>query len=347
MRVLIFYSKTGAGHLRCAEAIDEHLKKADQNLEILLVDGLSINNFGKNTHPDKIFHLLSTKLLFLYNFFYTFLDNAVGVWILRITVKLFWKKALERIIYDFNPDLIVTTHPAITKSIFPNLKIPYVSVCVDLGKPHRLWFDKKADKILVADHMVLQSGAKIIDGSKIKVLGYPLKEDFRVPKSSHKKTGRILILGGGVGAGNLEKQATFLTKAFPDKVFTVVCGFNKKLQNKLRAKNIANLEVLGFSHQVPQLIHHADIVLTKAGPGSVTESAIMRTPMVITGWVAKQEKGNVDFVLENNLGVFCPDVEKLPEAIIEIYKNYQKYSKGEAELIHGSDHIAKFLLSII
>lgn len=347
MRVLIFYSKTGAGHLRSAEAIGEHLKKANQNLEILLVDGLSINNFGKKTHPDKIFHLFSTKLLFLYNFLYTILDNAVGVWILRVTVKLFWKKALEKAVREFNPDLIVTTHPAITKSILSNFKIPFVVVCVDLGKPHRLWFDKMIDKTIVSDQMVLQSGAKIINEGKIKVLGYPLKEDFKAPKSSHKKTGRILILGGGTGAGNLEKQAFFLTKAFPDKAFTIVCGFNEKLENKLKAKNIANLKVLGFSHQVPQLIHSADIVLTKAGPGSIVESAIMRTPMVITSWVTKQEEGNVDFVTQNNLGIYCPQVDKLPQAIRQIYKNYQKYSKGEAELVHGSDHIAKLLLSMI
>ncbi len=346
-KILIFYSKTGAGHLRSAEAIDEHLKKADKNLEVLLVDGLSTNNFGKNIHPDKIFHLFSTKLLFLYNFLYTILDNALGVWMLRYLVKLFWEKALKKTVWEFNPDLIVTTHPAITKSIFPDLKIPFVSVCADLGKPHRLWFDKKADKTLVSDRMVLQNGAKIIDESKIKVLGYPLKEDFKVPKYSHKKTGRILILGGGAGVGNLEKQAFFLTEAFPDKRFTIVCGFNEKLENKLKAKNIANLEVLGFSHEIPQLIYSADIVLTKAGPGSIAEAAIMRTPMVITSWVTKQEEGNVDFFFFFNLGIYCPKVDKLLQALSQIYKNYQKYSKGEIELASGSDKIAKFLLSLI
>lgn len=343
-RILIFYSKTGAGHLRSAEAVADHLKKIDQSLNIQLVDGLAINNFGKSTYPERIFHHFSTRLLFLYNFLYVVLNNFIGVFILRSVVKLFWGQALKKVVDQFKPDLIITTHPAISPAVLSHIGAPFVVVCVDLGQPHRLWFDQKADYIIVADHLVKNHAEKFATPEKIVVLGYPLREDFKTPASPHLPSGRILILGGGAGVGNIKKQTLSLTRAFPDKKFVAVCGFNQSLEKQLKEKNLPNLKVLGFVHHIPQLIAEADIVLTKAGPATLIEAAIMKTPIIITSWVVMQEKDNVDFIVNNKLGLYCPDINRLPEAISTIYQNYSKYSHGEMELAGGSEQIAKFLL---
>ncbi len=337
-KILIFYSKTGAGHLRAAEALSEHLKLLDQTLQIQLIDGMATDNFGSKTHPEEVFYLFSSKLRFLYNFLYQSFDNKQGVFLIRLLFKLIFGSLVERKIKEFSPDLVVSTHPAIRAQVM---------VCVDLGKPHLLWFDQKADQIVVPDQVVADYGAKFLNRNKINILGYPLKADFKTPKKKHKISNTILILGGGAGVGSIEEQVRTLTNNFPEKKFIVVCGFNSRLKQELLSKNIANLEVLGFTDQLPWLVGDSDMVLTKAGPGSIVEAAILKTPLIITSWITWQEKENVEYVVNNNLGLYCPDVNNLPSSIEAVYRDYQKYSHGEIELAHGSDKIARFLVSLL
>ena len=50
-----------------------------------------------------------------------------------------------------------------------------------------------------------------------------------------------------------------------------------------------------------------DVVVTKAGPGTIMEAVALGKPLILTGAVGLQEEGNIGFVTEAQLGVFCPN----------------------------------------
>lgn len=45
----------------------------------------------------------------------------------------------------------------------------------------------------------------------------------------------------------------------------------------------------------------SDVIITKAGPGTISEALICGLPMVLNAFVPCQEEGNIPFVTENNV----------------------------------------------
>ena len=50
----------------------------------------------------------------------------------------------------------------------------------------------------------------------------------------------------------------------------------------------------------------ADIVVGKAGPGTIAEATCCGAPLVLTSFVPGQEEGNAEFVTEAGAGVYAP-----------------------------------------
>ncbi len=50
----------------------------------------------------------------------------------------------------------------------------------------------------------------------------------------------------------------------------------------------------------------ADVLLTKAGPGTITEGLLCGLPLVLIGKVPGQEDGNVAYVVKSGAGVWEP-----------------------------------------
>ncbi|MDQ2865629.1 MAG: hypothetical protein M3R51_05335, partial [Candidatus Eremiobacteraeota bacterium] len=53
---------------------------------------------------------------------------------------------------------------------------------------------------------------------------------------------------------------------------------------------------------IPEYFHAVDLLVTKAGPGSLAEANAAQLPVVVYDYVPGQERGNVDFVRHNGVG---------------------------------------------
>jgi 1,2-diacylglycerol 3-beta-galactosyltransferase len=62
------------------------------------------------------------------------------------------------------------------------------------------------------------------------------------------------------------------------------------------------MHVLGFTDKIPEYFRAVDLLVTKAGPGSLAEANAAQLPVVVYDYVPGQERGNVDFVRQNGLG---------------------------------------------
>ncbi|KAK1323469.1 hypothetical protein QJS10_CPA02g01350 [Acorus calamus] len=168
--------------------------------------------------------------------------------------------------------------------------------------------------------------------SQIKVYGLPVRPTFVKsirPKVELKRElgmdddlPAVLLMGGGEGMGPIEATARALGNALYDDnlgepigQILIICGRNKKLANRLLAIDWKiPVQVKGFVTKMEECMGACDCIITKAGPGTIAEAMIRGLPIILNGFIAGQEVGNVPYVVENGCGKFS----KAPKEIANI-----------------------------
>lgn len=64
---------------------------------------------------------------------------------------------------------------------------------------------------------------------------------------------------------------------------------------------------LGFVSKMAEYMVAADVLVSKAGPGTISEAAALSLPVLLTSFLPGQEEGNVDFVVDGGFGSYCSD----------------------------------------
>ena len=98
----------------------------------------------------------------------------------------------------------------------------------------------------------------------------------------------------------------------PQQELTVVCGGNEELHAKLQKRfgDDRHMHIHGLVDNVPQLMHSADLFITKPGGLSTTEAAACGLPMVLMDTVAGCEGHNLTFFLQRG-GAVTADTPRL------------------------------------
>jgi len=69
-------------------------------------------------------------------------------------------------------------------------------------------------------------------------------------------------------------------------------------------KGNVDIMPLGFLTNIPEYMVAADVLVSKAGPGTIAEAASVGLPIMLTSFLPGQEAGNVDVVLEKEFGEY-------------------------------------------
>lgn len=69
--------------------------------------------------------------------------------------------------------------------------------------------------------------------------------------------------------------------------------------------------VYGFASNMDELMAASDLLITKAGPGTIVEATTRGLPMILSSYLPGQEEGNVAYVIENKFGTYCIDPNKI------------------------------------
>ena len=72
-----------------------------------------------------------------------------------------------------------------------------------------------------------------------------------------------------------------------------ICGRNLRLQRRLTrlaARTGGRLTVLGFVDNMSDWLRCADVVIAKAGPGTIAEAACCGVPLLLTSHLPGQER---------------------------------------------------------
>mmetsp|Transcript_14874 Transcript_14874/g.20694 ORF Transcript_14874/g.20694 Transcript_14874/m.20694 type:complete len:132 (+) Transcript_14874:118-513(+) len=71
----------------------------------------------------------------------------------------------------------------------------------------------------------------------------------------------------------------------------------------------------------------SDCIVTKAGPGTITEANIRGLPIMLSSYLPGQERGNVDFVLKGGFGSFSKKPEVIAQTVSEWLQDEESLEK--------------------
>jgi 1,2-diacylglycerol 3-beta-galactosyltransferase len=135
----------------------------------------------------------------------------------------------------------------------------------------------------------------------------------------------------------------------------VICGRNRLLKRRVARlagrSGDGRLTAHGFVGNMPDWLRCADVVVGKAGPGTIAEATCCGAPLVLTSYVPGQEKGNAEFVTGAGAGVFAPRPRQLAAEIGRLRRDpgalaAMREASVQASRPRAATDIARFLAGL-
>jgi processive 1,2-diacylglycerol beta-glucosyltransferase len=323
-RILVLSAAVGAGHLRAAQAVELALREADPGATVKNVDVLTLTNAAFRKLYGQAYLDLVNKAPHVLGFFYDYIDRPRKATDPRETFRKLMMKlnlaSLCEMLECQRWDVIVNTHflPAeIIAMLRKRRKIstPQMTVTTDF-ETHRLWVNQPCEHYTVAT----DEGAAYlhhwgVPAENISITGIPIHPVFATPKDRRACMQRqgiagdrpvVLQLAGGFGVGPIaEIYRSILSIDIPIDLIAVT-GRNAPVRKKLQAIDVParhRATVLGFTDQMDELMAAADVVVSKPGGLTTSETLARGAAMVIVNPIPGQESRNSDYLLENGAAI--------------------------------------------
>ena len=330
--ILFLFSDTGGGHRSAAEAISEalQLEYGDAVTTEMLDFFKSHAPLPLNKMPDWYPDMVKAPQLWGLSFKMS--DGRRRARAITASTWPYVGRAARKIVKEHPADLVVTVHPLATTVFLKALgrnRPPFITVVTDMVTTHALWYDQRSDLILVPTENARQRAIAYEMGSdQVRIVGQPVAERYCVPagnkKALREKLGWeqdktiILLVGGGEGMGPLGETAREIAASGLDVALAIVAGRNQRLKKQLESVDWqVPVHIYGFTSELPDFMRAADVLVTKAGPGTISESLNAGLPMILYAKLPGQEDGNVTFVVEEEVGVWNPDPKQVARTLVE------------------------------
>jgi 1,2-diacylglycerol 3-beta-galactosyltransferase len=328
--ILFLFSDTGGGHRSSTEAIIEALKLefddliSTQMVDIFLDAAPRPLNYAPKMYPYMV------RVPEMWGLGYRISDGNRRAKMLVKSAYPYVRRKLRKVINRYPADMIVSVHPLANDPFLHALgknRPPFITVVTDLITGHTLWYHQGVDLCVVpteaAYKHALLSGLK---PEQVKIIGLPVASRFCQPTGDknalRQKLGWpedkliVLLVGGGEGMGPLEKTAVAIAEANLPITLVVVAGRNAELKERLDARQWPMKTLIyGFVHEMPDFMRAADILVTKAGPSTITEALNAGLPLILYSRLPGQEDGNVDYVLSEGVGLWAPKTSYIVSAL--------------------------------
>lgn len=208
--------------------------------------------------------------------------------------------------------------------------------------------------------------SKNIPENKVFVTGIPISSRFlknydkqeilnEFGLQNNKKT--ILFFGGGeFGLGKTKTFEIFetLVKNFNDIQIIAIAGKNEKMKLKfekiVQENNKQNyVKILEYTNKVPELMAISDLVVSKPGGLTTSESLASNLPMIIINPIPGQEEENAEFLEEKDIGIWIRKNDSAYEIFRNLFANPEKLEKMKknTEILakkHSTEDICKTIL---
>lgn len=326
-KVLIFYASYGGGHLSAANSIKQYIDENYKNYETKIVDCMLYVNKPINKVTTTAYKEMAKKFPWAWGEVYYHSQKGALARISSASNKLLAKKLLN-LLYEYEPDTIISTHPFASQMISYLKKKNLISctlttIMTDFA-PHDQWLVGKdyVDFFFVSHEKMRQSLIDVgISAEKVFATGIPLSNRFLLHYNKEEIKNsfgldidkRVVLFFGGGEFGLGREQTIDILRSFivhsSDLQIVAIAGKNEKMKEDFeelveeqKAGNI--VKVLAYTNQVPELMSISDLVVTKPGGLTTTESLASGLPIVVINPIPGQEEENAEFLVNAGVAVW-------------------------------------------
>jgi processive 1,2-diacylglycerol beta-glucosyltransferase len=353
-RILVLSASVGAGHLRAAEAVEAALQQMVPEAHVKNVDVLELTNGVFRRFYGKFYLDLVNKAPHVLGYFYDMLDRPSKSGKnrgdrFRLMLEKLNLRPFIRFLQTEPWDLVINTH-FLPAEIIASLRkkrlfvAPQVTATTDF-ETHRLWVNQPCDRYFTATEegaMYLRSWG--VPAADIVATGIPVHPVFSVTKDRAELLARhglagdrpiILQLAGGFGVGPIERlYRELLTVDVPLEV-VAVSGRNEMLRKQLQAVPCPprhRAKILGFTKEIDELMAVADLVVSKPGGLTTSETLARGAVMVIVNPIPGQESRNSDFLLENGAAIKANNIATLAHKVSTLLHDPKRLAQLRANV---------------
>ncbi|MGI5895447.1 MAG: MGDG synthase family glycosyltransferase [Oscillospiraceae bacterium] len=252
-------------------------------------------------------------------------------------------KSLKKYLDEYQPDLIICTQ-VYCVHIMDIVKSKGWTDAVLMGvdtdftvQAHWQGNDYLDYIVTASEGLTGQLLMKQVPKERVLPFGIPISPRFqeRVDKREaremlcldpEKKT--LLIMGGSMGYGSIDKTILQLDALPFDFQVMVVCGSNLRMRAKLKKlKTNKRFDIYGFSYDIPLMMDAADVMITKPGGISLSEGLAKNLPMVLDNAIPGMEDRNADFMVERGLALAVRKTYPIAQAVTDLLDNDERAAK--------------------
>ena len=320
-KILILSVSAGQGHVRAAEALAAGTKRwFGGQAEALHVDLMSLCPPWFSTAYKGSYIKFVGRFPALWGLLYnrTDRDKTEGLMSqMRRRLESQVSKPLLKVIDDFQPDVLVSTHFLPGQVLARWLRRGHLTprphwIVVTDFLAHRFWLEPgQTGYFAASEECAFTMRRRGLADERIIVSGIPIMPEFSDPVDRAGARAAFgldperrvaLLMGGGEGVGIIKDVAAELTGLDEDFQLAALAGRNQKLLADLKTlagERPGRLVPLGFTTEMPRLLTAADLVITKPGGLTTCECLALGRPMIAVSPIPGQEEANCDYLLEH------------------------------------------------
>jgi 1,2-diacylglycerol 3-beta-galactosyltransferase len=208
---------------------------------------------------------------------------------------------------------------------------PLVTLVTDLIAAHALWFALGVTRCLVptagARQQALACG---LPAERVQVTGLPVGPRFAAAAQEDRRAVRqrlglepglpvVLLIGGAEGMGPLRRLCRAVAGCGVRAQLIAIAGRNERLRARLAAESWPlPVRVAGLVDNTHEWMRAADLLVSKAGPSTISEALVMGLPLVLSGALPGQERPNVGHVVRAGAGIWAPTPTRVAAAVQDL-----------------------------
>ena len=372
-KILIFYASYGGGHLNAAKSVKEYIDKKYKNYDTELIDCMKYVNEPIEKLTTAAYREMAKKIPWAWGKIYE--DSQKGPLAhISSRANMIFAIKLLKLLREKQPEIIISTHPFgsqmcayLKRKGKINSKI--ATILTDFS-PHDQWLvgHENIDYFFVAnDRMKEYLISKNIDKNKVFTTGIPISSRFLISYDRNEilkslnfvdgKKNILLFAGGEFGLGKNKTLETLetLVKYFDDIQIIAIAGRNEKMKAEFESivnkyNKLKTVKVLEFTDKVPQFMSICDLVVTKPGGLTTSESLASNLPMVIINPIPGQEEENAEFLEANNVGIWIKKDMPSYNVFNDLFSSSDKLQnmKINTEILskkHSTEDICKIIIN--